>query len=126
MNGTIVCVADASEGSNAAVEVARRLAGRFEARIVLVTIAAAPPFPEARNGSGSEEDHRSAFGDPAESVATIAADEAADLIVVGARGGRLGRTLQSSLARELAQTAPCPVVVVPPEVAGRPAQGGTT
>jgi len=117
MNGTIVCVADASEGARAAVDVARRLAVRFEARVVLVTIAAEQTLPETRNGS--EEDHRSASGDPAESVATIAADEAADLIVVGARGGRLGRTLQSTLARELALTAPCPVVVVPPEVAAR-------
>jgi nucleotide-binding universal stress UspA family protein len=119
MNGTIVCVADASDGASAAVQVARRLAGRFEARIVLVTIAAESSFPESRNGT--EEDHRSASGDPAESVATIAADEAADLIVVGAHVGRLGRTLQSRLARELAQTAPCPVVVVPPEVAVRSA-----
>ena len=115
MNGTIVCVADASEGARAALHVARRLADRFEARIVLVTIDDERLAPATRNGS--DEDCRSAFGDPAESVATIAADEAADLIIVGARGGRLGRTLSSSLARELAQTAPCPVVVVPPETA---------
>ena len=107
MNGTIVCVADASEGARAALHVARRLAERFEARIVLVTIDDERLAPATRNGS--DEDCRSAFGDPA--------DEAADLIIVGARGGRLGRTLSSSLARELAQTAPCPVVVVPPETA---------
>jgi nucleotide-binding universal stress UspA family protein len=115
MNGTIVCVADASEGAIAARHVARLLADRFDARVVLVTIDDEPVVDEARNGY--DEEHRSAFGDPAESVAIIAADEAADLIVVGARGGRLGRTLSSSLARELAQTAPCPVVVVPPEAA---------
>jgi nucleotide-binding universal stress UspA family protein len=115
MKGTIVCVADASEAGRAAAHVARRLADRFEARIVLVTIDDGAFAPESRNGS--DDEYRSAFGDPAESVATIAADEAADLIVVGAKGRRLGRTLSSSLARELAQTAPCPVVVVPPEAA---------
>ena len=115
MNGTIVCVADASEGGRAAVHVARRLADRFEARIVLVTVDDDALALETRNGS--DEDCRSALGDPAESVATIAVDEAADLIVVGAKGGRLGRTSRARSPGELAQTAPCPVVVVPPETA---------
>ena len=55
----------------------------------------------------------------------IAAEEGADLVVVGARRGVFGRTLRSALARELAATASCPVVVAPPEaavaVAGRSA-----
>jgi nucleotide-binding universal stress UspA family protein len=140
MNGTIVCAIDDSEGVSAAVRVARRLAERFDARIVLVSIA--DGFrAETKNGDGrtarraragakrrlerivaehglSPEEHRVATGDPAEAVATIAAEEAADLIVVGARNGLRGRTLRSALARELAATASCPVVVAPPEPAG--------
>lgn len=139
MNGTIICTIDDSEGTEAAVQVARRLAERFDARILLVTIA--DGFHDlTENGEGlsarqaragarrrlerivarhdlSQEEHRVAAGDPAEAVAVIAAEEAADLIVVGARRGLLGRTLRSALAGDLAATASCPVVVAPPEAA---------
>jgi nucleotide-binding universal stress UspA family protein len=138
--GTIVCTIDDSEGADAAVEAARRLAERFDARILLVTV---PDGFRSRAESGrrlsvrqararadgrlerlvslhglSQEERRTATGDPAEAVAVIAAEEAADLIVVGARRGLLGRgALQSPLARDLAATAPCPVLVAPPEAA---------
>jgi nucleotide-binding universal stress UspA family protein len=138
MNGTIICTIDDSDGVHAALHVARRLSARFDARMVLVSVA--PGF-RGENGRGdsltserarqgaqqrlerlaaehrlADEEHRIAAGDPAEAVAIIAAEEAADLIVVGARQGLLG-WLRSSLARELAATASCPVVVVPPESA---------
>jgi len=137
MNGTIICTVDDSEGVEAAIQVARRLAERFAARMLLVSIAdgfragtgnsEGLTTTQARAGAKrrldrivaehdlSQEEHRVAAGDPAEAVAVIAAEEAADLIVVGARLGLLGRTLRSSLARELAATASCPVVVAPPE-----------
>jgi nucleotide-binding universal stress UspA family protein len=139
MNGTIICTVDDSDGVEAAIEVSRRLAGRFDARILLVAVvdgfAAGTEVGEslwarqvcagakrrleriAAEHDLSREELRVAAGDPAEAVAVIAAEEAADLIVVGARRGLLGRTLRSSLARELAATASCPVVVAPPEVA---------
>jgi nucleotide-binding universal stress UspA family protein len=45
----------------------------------------------------------------------IAAEEAADLIVVGARRrGRLRRGLGSRLARELETETPVPVLIAPP------------
>jgi nucleotide-binding universal stress UspA family protein len=137
MNGTIICTIDDSEGAEAAIQIARRLAERFDARMLLVSIAdgfrAGPVGGEgvtatqgragakrrlerlvaAHDLAGAE--HRLAAGDPAEAVAVIAAEEAADLIVVGARRGLLGRTLRSPLARQLAATAACPVVVAPPE-----------
>jgi nucleotide-binding universal stress UspA family protein len=54
-------------------------------------------------------------GKPAEALAQIAAEEAATLIVVGSRRqGRLHPGLRSGLAGELAASAPCPVVIVPP------------
>jgi nucleotide-binding universal stress UspA family protein len=141
VNGTIVCAVDDSDGADAAVEVARELAERFDARLLLVSVADGYGFwvgvdggeggsePQGRAGARRrlqrlieehglpDEAHRVAAGDPVESVALIAAEEAADLIVVGARRGLLGRALRSSLAGELAATAPCPVVVVPPEAA---------
>jgi nucleotide-binding universal stress UspA family protein len=141
VNGTIICAVDDSEGTGAAVEIAKRLAGRFDARMLLVSIADGLGFAlgaedgeslsgrQAQAGaqrrlerlvaehSLPDEEHRVAVGDPVESVATIAVEEAADLIVVGSRRGLLGRTLRSSLAAELASTAPCPVVVAPPAFA---------
>jgi nucleotide-binding universal stress UspA family protein len=142
MSGTIVCAIDDSEGVDAAVQVTRRLAERFGARMLLVSLAdglaAETSSLTARQGRAGAErrlerivaehdlshvERRVAAGDPAEAVAVIAAEEAAELIVVGARRGVLGRTLRSSFARDLAATAPCPVVVAPPEsaeaVAGR-------
>src|SRR5262249_1105644 len=141
MNGTIVCAVDGSEGVDAAVEVAKRLAERFEARVLLVSVADGLGFRRRGDGGGAvsrrpapagaprrverlvadhaltDEEHRVAVGDRVEAVATIAAEEAADLIVVGSRRGLLGRTFRSSLAAELASTAPCPVVVAPPAAA---------
>jgi nucleotide-binding universal stress UspA family protein len=141
MKGTIVCAVDGSEGVDGAVGVAKRLAERFDARILLVSVADGPGFGLGEDGGESvsgrqaeagaqrrlerlvaehelpDEEHRVAVGDPVEAVATIAAEEAADLIVVGSRRGLLGRTLRSSLAAELASTAPCPVVVAPPVAA---------
>ena len=139
VNGTIICTVDDAEGVDAAVQVARRLAERFGARILYVSVAEGfGVAPGAENDESQStrqaqtrakrrqerlvaerdlawEEHRVAAGDPAEAVAMIAAEEAADLIVLGARRGLLGRTFRSALASELAATAPCPVVVAPPE-----------
>jgi nucleotide-binding universal stress UspA family protein len=71
------------------------------------------------NGADTEpgavhEEQRIAGTDPAEAVAQIATDEAADLIVVGARRGLRAGTFRSALAEDLAATASCPVVIAPP------------
>jgi nucleotide-binding universal stress UspA family protein len=138
MKGTIICAVDDSNGVGAAVEVARRLADRFDARMLLVSVSngvhpgvagEGVTARQARAGAETrlrrlvvehqlgDEEHRVAAGDPAEAVAAIAAEEAADLIVIGAKRRPLGRALRSTLASELAATASCPVVVVPPESA---------
>lgn len=137
MNGTIVCAVTDSEGADAAVRVAARLAERFGSRVVLVNVAESfgvvgqeGGFTTARAQEGARRlierlasDHdlagrgegRVEIGPPIETLAAVAAEEAAELIVVGARRGLRRRTLQSKIARELAATAVCPVVVAPPE-----------
>ena len=55
------------------------------------------------------------FGDRAERLAQVAAEEGADLIVLGAReGGFRGRQLRCTLARELEAATPVPVMIAPP------------
>ena len=112
MNGTIICALDDSPETEAAVGVARRLAARFGSRMLLVSVAGVDGAAVTANGAS--EEHRVAAGDPAEAVALIAAEEAADLVIVGARGGFFGRLLGRGLAQELAGSAPCPVLVVLP------------
>lgn len=52
---------------------------------------------------------------PAALLGRIAAEEAADLIVVGSRTrGRLRRGLESRLARQLETETPVPVLIAPP------------
>jgi nucleotide-binding universal stress UspA family protein len=114
LNGTIVCVVDDPAGAPAALDVARRLADQFDARMLLVSVADGVAAVDAVGRDDSDEEHLVGAGDPAEAVARIAADEAADLIVLGAQRGRRARTLRSLLAADLAATAPCPVVVAPP------------
>jgi nucleotide-binding universal stress UspA family protein len=133
LNGTVVCVVDAADAEEAALDVGKGLAERFDARVVLVGIAAGAGGSadglhavHARAGMArrlqrlaveyglDDAEQRLASGDTAEAVATIAAEEAADVIVVGARPGLRTQTLRSTLASDLAATTMCPVVVAPP------------
>lgn len=131
---TIVCAVDNSPGALEALRVAGSLSGGFDVRLVLAH--AAGGWPNASEGSLSTtralegggrllertaREHKLAaerrveVGEPAEVLARIAAEERASLILVGSRRkGRRRRQLHSRLAGDLAATAPCPVVVVPP------------
>ena len=155
MRGTIVCGVTDSEAGRGALEVAAELSERLGLRLVLVHIADSIR-PLNGNGESSESvsaradgkgaarlvarlaaehgvaggaDQRSAVGDPAALLGQIAAEEAADMIVVGSRErGRLRRRLQSRLARQLETETPVPVLVAPPRTrharqAAAPAQG---
>jgi nucleotide-binding universal stress UspA family protein len=135
--GTIICGVDDSAGGVEALRVARDLSNSLEVRLVLAHVAAgyqAPGGAESlttvqvrqgatrllerlarEHGVNGVADQRVEVGEPAETLARIAAEEAATVIVVGARGqGRRRRKLVSGLAGELRGTAPCPVVIVPP------------
>ncbi len=138
IRGTILCVVDDAESSDVAIRVALRLGELFSARVLLVSTpdgeaedlrdgndAAGPWRMDAQrlldwahaDLAGTRVEHRVAIGSPVDVVSEIAAEEMAELIVVGADGGVRRGTLRSWLARELAIMAPCPVVVVPPEPA---------
>ena len=141
MRGTIVCAVTDSEGGRDALALAAELSERLALRLVLAHVASGP-IPLDANGDGSANaearaarkdaartlarmaaehgvagsvDQRSAVGDPAALVGQIAAEEAADVIVVGSRApGRLRRGLESRFARQLETSTPVPVVIAPP------------
>lgn len=134
MGGTIVCgVSESAEGRGAA-ELAAALAARLRLRVVLVHVvdgaeAAAPESLGARQRrSGAERmlaelardvgvaaETRLVLGRRGDALAGVAAEEGADLIVVGSRaGGFRGSALRSGLARELEAATPVPVLVAPP------------
>ena len=122
MGGTIVCdVTDPLAGSSAA-EFAAALGARLELRVVLVHVGveAERRLEALARGVARDAETRVAVGDHAEALARVAAEEGADLVVVGARPAGLGgRNLRWTLARELEAATPVPVVVAPPSTRKR-------
>jgi nucleotide-binding universal stress UspA family protein len=140
MGGTILCaVTDTAEG-RAAAQLAGALSERLGSRLVLAhAVEVAPgrhesPLAQQRQGdagraleeiahglaSRNEVELRVGFGDRVELLAQIAAEEGADLIVLGSRArGLRGRQLACTLARELEAATPAPVLVAPPQTRKR-------
>jgi nucleotide-binding universal stress UspA family protein len=141
MRGTIVCGFSDHEDGRSALEVAAELSDRLHLRLVVAHVAdgitaleddvdgsesvtmkanresAARLFRQlaAECGLSHRAEHRSAFGDPAGLLGQIAAEEGADLIVVGARQrGRLRGGLESRLAQQLESETPVPVLIASP------------
>jgi nucleotide-binding universal stress UspA family protein len=143
MRGTIVCgVTDTDEGRQA-LAMAVDLTERLRLRLVLAHIAEGigPLNGDADGGEsvtmkGDREgaarllarladeyavadraERRVAVGDAPSLLGQIAAEEAADLIVVGARTrGRLRRGLESRLADKLGPETLVPVLIAPPRL----------
>jgi nucleotide-binding universal stress UspA family protein len=131
--GTIVCaVVDSDEGRDAA-ELASALGARLDLRVVLVSVLDGPPGAEESVGGrqrrqsaqlalaelardfGDGTETRLLLGPRAEGIAQVAAEEGADLIVLGSRSSVLGRgRLLCALASELEAATPVPVLVAPP------------
>jgi nucleotide-binding universal stress UspA family protein len=132
--GTIVCGFTESPEGRSAVELAHALAARLDLRLVLVHAVDGVP-PEAEDSLTSRQRQRGAelaldaivreighgaegrivLGGRAEALAQIAAEEGADLVVLGSRRAGLGsRNLRCTLARELEAETPVPVLVAPP------------
>jgi nucleotide-binding universal stress UspA family protein len=67
------------------------------------------------HGVGERAEQRHAVGDRAALLGQIAAEEAADVIVLGARRrGLLRRGLESRLAEQLESETSVPIVIAPP------------
>ena len=141
MSGTLVCGVNDQDDGRRALELAVELSERLGLRLVLAH-ARDGIQPAAGDGDGAESvsmradregaarvlarlaaeygvaesaERRSGAGDAAALIGQIAAEEAADLIVVGARTrGRFRRGLESPLAEQLASETPVPVLVAPP------------
>lgn len=135
--GTIVCGAtDSAEGRSAA-QLAGALRARLGLRLVLVHVIDGVR-PVGRRSSAarqrqSDAEHvldaiareldlddgietRVVLGDRAERLAQVAAEEGADLIVLGSRAqGLRSRQLRCALARELEAATPVPLLVAPPQ-----------
>jgi nucleotide-binding universal stress UspA family protein len=139
MGGTIVCgVADAERGRDAA-ELAGALGARLGSRLVLVSVVdEVPPgthesltarqrqtgaervLTTLARDAGGETETRVVVGGRAEALAQVAADEGADLIVLGSRAAGFGsRKLRCTLAGELEAVTPVPVLVAPPSTRKR-------
>jgi nucleotide-binding universal stress UspA family protein len=137
MRGTLLCAVSDGEESADALELGAQLSDRLGLRLVLahavnginsigdedesVTMKANREGAERRlaelaraHGLVERAERRVAVGEPAVLLGQIAAEEAADVIVVGApvRGWR--KRLESRLADELGAETPVPVVIAPP------------
>lgn len=151
MRGTIVCgVTDCDEG-HAALGLGVELSQRLGLRLVLAHVAEglAPLNGEGNDnesvtmkanrrggelflarvareyGVGNTAECRVAVGEPALLVGQIAAEEAADVIVVGSRTRRWpGRGLESRLAGDLERETPVPILIAPPASGRRRRVGG--
>jgi nucleotide-binding universal stress UspA family protein len=134
VRGTIVCgVIDGSEGHGAA-QIASALAARLRLRLVFVhvlpTFGSVPVaareerraldmLERALEATGLDRDYevesRVVVGSRVDMLAEVAADEGADLIVLGSRPrGARGRQLRCSLAVELEAAQAVPVLIAPP------------
>jgi nucleotide-binding universal stress UspA family protein len=137
--GTIVCGVTETPDGRSAAELARALGARLGLRLVLVHVVdGVPPgthesltarqrhagaeriLAEIAQEAGDDVEKRVTIGSRAESLARVAAEEGADLIVIGSRPARFGNgKLRSTLARDLEAATPIPVVVAPPTTRSR-------
>jgi nucleotide-binding universal stress UspA family protein len=140
MRGTLVCVMTEDDESADALELGAALSERLGLRLVLaqavegidgvghngggdesVSMKASRQGAERRlarlaaeHGIGDRAERRVAVGERAGMLGRIAAEEAADVIVVGARPRGWRRRLESPVAGELGSETPVPVVIAPP------------
>jgi nucleotide-binding universal stress UspA family protein len=139
MQGTLVCALTSDAANDDAVAEAAAISERLGLRLVLahvvdgiaglgnggdesITIKAERKAAERRladivrqHDLDEGAERRVAVGDPAVLIGQIASEEAADVIVVGARERGWGRRgLQSPLAQELEVETPVPVLIAPP------------
>jgi nucleotide-binding universal stress UspA family protein len=140
MQGTLICAVTDAEESEDAVALGADLSERLGLRLVLahavdgmgalghdennesITMKQSRQGAERRLGELAEKhgvaataERRVAVGEAATLLGQIAAEEAADVIVVGARSrGWRRRSLESAFADALRTETPVPVLLAPP------------
>lgn len=139
MGGTILCDVTDPQAGRVAAEFAGALGARLGVRVVLVHVLADLPVVALESVSGRQRqggaqrqlatlageqggavDTRLVLGDHAEELARVAAEEGADLVIVGSRpAGFGGRKLRCTLVRDLEAETPVPVLVAPPSTRRR-------
>jgi nucleotide-binding universal stress UspA family protein len=140
--GTVVCGVTETPDGRSAAALAGALGTRLGLRLVLVHVVdGVPPgtheslsarqrqmgaeraLDEIARDLGDGTEKRIMLGSRAEGLAQVAAEEGADLVVLGSRPAGFGnRKLRSTLARELEAVTPIPVVVAPPATRKRTEQ----
>lgn len=129
MSGTILCGIDDSQSAGAALQLAAALSERLRLRLVVAHVTSGTLPDEATRlveralqqaGLDGTADRRVAVGERAARLAQIAAEEGADLIIVGSsRDGRLRLWPGSTLASELESATSCPVLIAPAQTRPR-------
>jgi nucleotide-binding universal stress UspA family protein len=129
MSGTILCGVDDSQSARDALQLAAALSERLRARLVVAHVASRRSTEDAERlvarliaeaAPAARADARVAAGDPAGRLAQIAAEEGADLIIVGSgRESRLRLRTGPVLAGELESATTCPVVIAPQQTRPR-------
>jgi nucleotide-binding universal stress UspA family protein len=133
MRGTLVCAVTAEDESADALALGAELSGRLDLRLVIAhpvervdSLDGAAAQARRRDaerrltklaqelGVGDRAERRVAIGEQAALLGQIAAEEAADVIVVGARTRGWRKRLESRLADELETETPVPVLIAPP------------
>jgi nucleotide-binding universal stress UspA family protein len=136
LRGTLVCAVSGGAESVDALELGAQLSDRLGLRLVLahavdgidgsedeqsVAMRANREGAERRLASLAEahgltqrSERRVAVGEPATLLGQIAAEEGADVIVVGAPARGWRKRLETSLAEELSSETQLPVLIAPP------------
>lgn len=143
MPKTIIWASDGSDNAARALPHARALLDRERSMLIAVHVAQEQLIQDRggeqaeRDDRGLVEEIRSLVGgitesgvkaalrvvnfpgmQPARSIADVAAEVGADLIVVGTRGhSPVGGVFAGSVAQRLLEISPCPVLAVPPGAA---------
>jgi nucleotide-binding universal stress UspA family protein len=122
--GTILCGVDGSRGARDALQLASALGERLGLRLVVAHVTRDEERAAAgerllnevagRTDRAEAPERRLVSGDPASRLAEIAAEEGADLIIIGSPSRRR-RSLRAGgpLSRPLESATSCPVVIAP-------------
>lgn len=127
MHGTILCGVTETPEARAAAQLCAALASRLDLRLVLVHVLTGAHGPDAfaaeterrleqfAHQLGDRAEIRVVRGSRVDELARVAADEGADVIVLGSRPrGARSRQLRCGLACELESAQAVPVLIAPP------------